>query len=123
MVAAVRSVGLGGYVNTSYPVGLAALLSGRPPRYAVIDVGTNSVKFHLGERLEDGTWRSVADRAEITRMGEGIGSGGTVAPAALERTIEAIAGDGRRGETRGSRRDRGGRDGLAAGRAATATTC
>ena len=90
VVAAVRSVGLGGYVNTSYPVGLAALLSGRPPRYAVIDVGTNSVKFHLGERLEDGTWRSVADRAEITRMGEGIGSGGTVAPAALERTIEAI---------------------------------
>jgi exopolyphosphatase/guanosine-5'-triphosphate,3'-diphosphate pyrophosphatase len=92
VVAAVRSVGLGGYVNTSYPVGLGALLGGRPPRYAVIDVGTNSVKFHLGERLDDGTWRSVADRAEVTRMGEGLGSGGTVAPAALERTIEAISG-------------------------------
>ena len=92
VIAAVRSVGLGGYVNTSYPVGLAALLDGRPPRYAVIDVGTNSVKFHVGERLDDGTWRAVADRAEITRMGEGLGSGGTVAPAALERTIEAIAG-------------------------------
>ena len=92
VVAAVRSVGLGDYVNTSYPVGLAALLDGRPPRYAVIDVGTNSVKFHVGERLDDGTWRAVADRAEITRMGEGLGSGGTVAPAALERTIEAIAG-------------------------------
>ncbi len=92
VVAAVRSVGLGGYVNTSYPVGLAALLGGRPPRYAVIDVGTNSVKFHVGERLDDGTWRTVADRAEITRMGEGLASGGTVAPAALERTIEVIAG-------------------------------
>ena len=92
VVAAVRSVGLGGYVNTSYPVGLAALLGGQPPRYAVIDVGTNSVKFHLGERLEDGTWRSVADRAEVTRMGEGLASGGAIAPAALERTIEAIAG-------------------------------
>jgi exopolyphosphatase/guanosine-5'-triphosphate,3'-diphosphate pyrophosphatase len=92
VVAAVRSVGLGGYVNTSYPVGLAALLDGRPLRYAVIDVGTNSVKFHIGERLDDGTWRAVTDRAEITRMGEGLGSGGPVAPAALERTIEAIAG-------------------------------
>ena len=92
VIAAVRSVGLGGYVNTSYPVGLAALLDGRPPRYAVIDVGTNSVKFHIGERLDDGTWRAVEDRAEITRMGEGLGGGGTVAPAALERTIEAIAG-------------------------------
>ena len=92
VVAAVRAVGLEGYVNTSYPVGLAALLEGRPPRYAVIDVGTNSVKFHIGERQDDGTWRTIADRAEVTRMGEGLGSGGKVAPAALERTIEAIKG-------------------------------
>ncbi|HYH92041.1 MAG TPA: hypothetical protein VD763_02690 [Candidatus Saccharimonadales bacterium] len=90
VVAAVRSVGLDGYVNTSYPVGLAALLAGQAPRYAVIDVGTNSVKFHIGEHLADGSWRAVADRAEITRIGEGLGSGGTIAPAALERTIEVI---------------------------------
>ena len=123
MIAAVRSVGLGGYVNTSYPVGLAALLDGRPPRYAVIDVGTNSVKFHVGERQADGTWRTVADRAEITRMGEGLGNGGTVAPAALERTIEAIAGMADEAKTRGSRRDRGGRDGLAASRERPRRTC
>jgi exopolyphosphatase / guanosine-5'-triphosphate,3'-diphosphate pyrophosphatase len=92
VLAAVRAVGLGGYVNTSYPVGLAALLGGRAPRYAVIDVGTNSVKFHLAERLDDGTWRPVIDRAEITRMGEALGSRGTVAPGALERTIEVIKG-------------------------------
>ncbi len=114
VIAAVRSVGLGGYVNTSYPVGLAALLDGRPPRYAVIDVGTNSVKFHVGERLDDGTWRAVEDRAEITRMGEGLGNGGTVAPAALERTIEAIAGMVDEAKREGADRDRGGRDGLVA---------
>ena len=72
VIAAVRSLGLGGYVNTSYPRGLAALIDGKPSRYAVIDVGTNSVKFHLGERDRDGKWRAVVDRAEMTRLGEGL---------------------------------------------------
>ena len=48
VIAAVRSMGLLGYVNTSYPRGLAALVDGAPLRYAVIDVGTNSIKFHVG---------------------------------------------------------------------------
>jgi exopolyphosphatase/guanosine-5'-triphosphate,3'-diphosphate pyrophosphatase len=92
VVAAVRSVGLGGYVNTSYPRGLRAVLDERPERYAVIDVGTNSVKFNIGERGEGDRWRTVVDRAELTRLGEGLVEGGTIAPDALERTIKAIAG-------------------------------
>ncbi len=92
VVAAVSSVGLDGYVNTSYPRALVALLEDRPPRFAVIDVGTNSVKFHIGERGDDRTWRTVVDRAEVTRMGEGLDVNGVVAPAALERTIAALRG-------------------------------
>ena len=92
VVAAVSSVGLDGYLNTSYPRGLVALLEDRPPRFAVIDVGTNSVKFHIGERSGDGTWRTVVDRAEVTRMGEGLDVSGVVAPAALERTLTALRG-------------------------------
>jgi exopolyphosphatase / guanosine-5'-triphosphate,3'-diphosphate pyrophosphatase len=61
------------------------------PTYAVIDVGTNSVKFHVGERREDGSWRVVVDRAEITRLGEGLREGGDFAPSAIERTVETIA--------------------------------
>jgi exopolyphosphatase/guanosine-5'-triphosphate,3'-diphosphate pyrophosphatase len=60
-------------------------------RRAVIDVGTNSVKFHIGERQPDGTWTTVVDRAEVTRLGEGIGETGSIAPAAMERTAAAIA--------------------------------
>ena len=30
------------------------------PRYAVVDVGTNSVKFHLAERRGDGSWRTLS---------------------------------------------------------------
>ena len=92
VVAAVRSLRMGGYLNTSYPRGLAALIEGKPSRYAVIDVGTNSVKFHIGERDRDGKWRAVVDRAEMTRLGEGLEQHQVIGDAALERTTAAIAG-------------------------------
>src|SRR5215813_519178 len=63
------------------------------PRYAVIDVGTNSVKFHVGERGAGGGWTTVVDRAEVTRLGEGLAAtGGEFSPEAMERTAAAIAG-------------------------------
>jgi exopolyphosphatase/guanosine-5'-triphosphate,3'-diphosphate pyrophosphatase len=91
VLAAVRSVGLGGFVNTSYPKGLAALVDGAAERYAVIDCGTNSVKFHVAERQPDGGWSAVVDRAEITRLGEGLEQTGEIGPDALDRTAAAIA--------------------------------
>ena len=69
VVAAVASVGLGGYINTNYVLGLGALLADAPERYAVIDVGTNSVKLHVGERDGTASWRTIVDRAELTRLG------------------------------------------------------
>jgi exopolyphosphatase/guanosine-5'-triphosphate,3'-diphosphate pyrophosphatase len=62
------------------------------PRYAVIDVGTNSVKFNISERRADDTWQSLVDRAEITRLGEGLEKTGEISPDAMERTVSAIAG-------------------------------
>jgi exopolyphosphatase/guanosine-5'-triphosphate,3'-diphosphate pyrophosphatase len=92
VIAAVRSVGLGDYVNTSYPRGLADLVDGTPQRFAVIDCGTNSIKFHLAERLADGSWRTIADRAEVTRLGEGLEETGEINPEPLERAAVAITG-------------------------------
>ena len=91
VIAAVREVGLDGHVNTSYPRGLAAVVDAAPARYAVIDVGTNSVKFHVGERGPDGRWRAVVDRAELTRLGEDLEPHGAIAAEPLERTAAAIA--------------------------------
>ena len=63
------------------------------PRYAVIDVGTNSVKFHVGEHDTESKWTTVVDRAEVTRLGEGLAAtGGEFSPEAMDRTAAAIAG-------------------------------
>jgi len=47
----------------------------------VIDIGTNSVKFRLAERDADGAWRQLVDRAEVSRLGEGIQPAGILQAA------------------------------------------
>ena len=90
VLRAVGAAGFGAHVNTSYPKGLAHVLGGHRPRAGAIDVGTNSVKFHVGERADEG-WRQVVDRADVTRLGEGVADDGSIGAAALDRTAAAIA--------------------------------
>jgi exopolyphosphatase / guanosine-5'-triphosphate,3'-diphosphate pyrophosphatase len=92
VIATVRELHLDGLVNTSYPKGLLALVDDEAPRYAVIDVGTNSVKFHVAERRADGSWRAIVDRAEVTRLGAQLERSGRIGDEPLARTVDAIAG-------------------------------
>jgi exopolyphosphatase / guanosine-5'-triphosphate,3'-diphosphate pyrophosphatase len=71
--------------------GLKALVGFGTVRHAVIDVGTNSVKVHVGERRADGTWNAVIDRAIVSRLGEGLDATGVLGPDPMERTLDAIA--------------------------------
>ena len=89
--AALRELGLEARPNVSFPRGLKALLGLGARRFAVIDVGTNSVKFHIGERSPDGAWRTIVDRAEVTRLGEGLDEAGQLGAEPMERTATAIA--------------------------------
>ena len=91
VIAAVHELGLSPLPNVSVPRGLKSLLRFGSERYAVIDVGTNSVKFHLGERDTDGHWRKIVDRAEVTRLGEGLHDTGRLNQEPMERTVGAIA--------------------------------
>jgi exopolyphosphatase/guanosine-5'-triphosphate,3'-diphosphate pyrophosphatase len=91
VIATVRELGLDSRPNTSFPRGLGELVGLGAGHYAVIDVGTNSVKFHLGERDATGRWRTLIDRAEITRLGEGLEERTRLEPGPMERTVEAVA--------------------------------
>jgi exopolyphosphatase/guanosine-5'-triphosphate,3'-diphosphate pyrophosphatase len=87
----VRRLDLADRRNVCVARGLKALVGFDTRRYAVIDVGTNSVKFHVGERHADGSMHTVVDRAEITRLGEGQGDSGVLDAEAIARTVEVIA--------------------------------
>ena len=92
VIAAVRELGLVARHNVSVPRKLKALAGFGGRRYAVIDVGTNSVKFHIGERAADGGWRAIVDRADVTRLGQDLESTGRLGDEAIHRTAQAIAG-------------------------------
>jgi exopolyphosphatase / guanosine-5'-triphosphate,3'-diphosphate pyrophosphatase len=91
VIEALRELGLAPRRNINLPRGLKALVGFGARRYAVIDVGTNSVKFHIGEHSADGERRTIVDRAEVTRLGEGLDETGELWDEAMVRTIEAIA--------------------------------
>ena len=87
----VEALGLWSRPNVSFPRGLSLLLGFGVRRHAVIDVGTNSVKFVLGERSADGSWAQFVDRSEVTRLGQGLAASDRLDPEAIWRTTDAIA--------------------------------
>ena len=89
--ATIHTLRLDGRRNINVARGLKALVGFGAQRYAVIDVGTNSVKFFLAERQADGEVSTVADRADITRLGEGLAASGRLTDGAIRRTVDAIA--------------------------------
>jgi exopolyphosphatase/guanosine-5'-triphosphate,3'-diphosphate pyrophosphatase len=93
VLAAVEALGLRDYCNLDVPAGLRLLVDRVPERYAVIDVGTNSIKFHIAELDADGRgpWRTIVDRAIVTRLGEDLEATGEIGAEPLERTARALS--------------------------------
>jgi exopolyphosphatase / guanosine-5'-triphosphate,3'-diphosphate pyrophosphatase len=89
VASAVRGLGFDPQRNVNVPRGLKELIGFG--RFAVIDVGTNSVKFVIGERAKDREWRFVVERAEVTRLGEGLDRAGELNEEPIARTVDAIA--------------------------------
>jgi exopolyphosphatase/guanosine-5'-triphosphate,3'-diphosphate pyrophosphatase len=60
-------------------------------RVAAIDIGTNTVLLLIAEIEQDGALVPIVDRAEITRLGQGVDRARALAPEAVERTLSCLA--------------------------------
>jgi len=58
---------------------------------AVIDVGSNSVKFYVCRRMKDGSIQTLIDKSSISRLGEGLMETGRIHEASLERNARAVS--------------------------------
>ncbi|MCZ6450699.1 MAG: Ppx/GppA family phosphatase, partial [Deltaproteobacteria bacterium] len=61
-------------------------------RLATIDVGTNTILLLVAELGKKGGFRFIEDRAEITRLGEGVDRSGLLGEGGQERTLEVLRG-------------------------------
>ena len=59
-------------------------------RLATIDIGTNTTLLLVAD-VSDGNVRVLAERAEITRLGRGIGTDGGLGRPGIERTLAVLA--------------------------------
>ncbi len=60
-------------------------------RVAIIDIGSKSIKFFVGERQDDGSIATVLDTNDIAALGEGLSKTGRISEEALERNAQSVA--------------------------------
>jgi exopolyphosphatase/guanosine-5'-triphosphate,3'-diphosphate pyrophosphatase len=60
--------------------------------FATIDVGTNTALLLVAKVGPDGSIEVLEERAEITRLGRGIGGDGKLGGEGIARTLEALRG-------------------------------
>lgn len=58
-------------------------------RVAVVDIGTNSTRLLVAHRRE-GRLDALARHNTITRLGQGVGTTGRLAPEAVDRTLDCL---------------------------------
>lgn len=62
-------------------------------RVAVVDIGTNSTRLLIAEvDSQDGSLQELERRSQVTRLGQGVDSGGLLAEEAVARVFDALAG-------------------------------
>jgi exopolyphosphatase / guanosine-5'-triphosphate,3'-diphosphate pyrophosphatase len=59
------------------------------PTFAAIDIGSNSVRLKIS-RLQAGRLKEIHEDREVTRLGEGVFSGGLLSPEAMTQTVRVL---------------------------------
>jgi exopolyphosphatase / guanosine-5'-triphosphate,3'-diphosphate pyrophosphatase len=67
-------------------------LASRPLRVAVVDIGTNSTRLLIADvDPATGAVEPVLRRSEVTRLGDGVDSGGSLSETAMARVFRTLA--------------------------------
>ena len=61
-------------------------------RVCAIDVGTNTVVSVVADVADDGRLTILADEERFARLGQGVDASGRLAPEAMDRAVDRIAG-------------------------------
>ena len=59
------------------------------PTFAAIDIGSNSVRLKIA-RLHASRLKEIHEDREVTRLGEGVFSGGLLSPEAMSETVRVL---------------------------------
>jgi len=59
------------------------------PTLAAVDIGSNSVRLKIA-RLQGGRLKEVHEDREVTRLGEGVFSGGLLSPESMSKTVDVL---------------------------------
>jgi exopolyphosphatase / guanosine-5'-triphosphate,3'-diphosphate pyrophosphatase len=59
-------------------------------RFAALDLGSLTVRLAIAEGNPAGGWRLLLHRREITGLGRGLAQTGELAPAGMDRTLQAL---------------------------------
>ncbi len=59
------------------------------PTFAAIDIGSNSVRLKIS-RLQARRLRAIHEDREVTRLGEGVFSGGLLSPQSMSDTVQVL---------------------------------
>jgi exopolyphosphatase/guanosine-5'-triphosphate,3'-diphosphate pyrophosphatase len=102
VTAVVRELGLQERPVVSVPSGLKNLVHFGDRCYAVNDIGTNSVKFHVAQLQDGDHWQTLVDDAQVTRLGEEQDRDGRLGAPAVARTADAVAKMVHRGRSLGA---------------------
>lgn len=62
------------------------------PRYAAIDIGSNSVRMQAAEFIPGAATRILISAREVTRLGESVFRSGRISPEAMELVSTVLAG-------------------------------
>jgi len=69
---------------------LVKVVSPQFKRFAAIDIGTNTILLLIAEISENGSFNVLEDRAEITRLGEGVDRARRTGPGGEARSLQVL---------------------------------